>query len=124
MKKWLWIPIAGLLYFITPFLFESYAWMSSTPLKTNQISFMGQCSMLFPLIFILEYRILYRIFPTKSIASLVSFPLLTLFVSLLIGFMYLNFGSGFLDNSFLMLVSISSLILFSIGAFLSYKKGK
>ena len=124
MKKWLWIPIAGLLYFITPFLFESYAWMSNAALQTNQVSFMEQCSMLFPLIFILEYRILYRIFPNKSIGSLVSFPLLTLFLSLLIGFLYLNLESGLLDNSFLMAVSISNLILFGLGAFFFYKKEK
>jgi hypothetical protein len=124
MKKWLWIPIAGLLYLITPFLFESYASISAAPLQTNQVNFMEQCSMLFPLIFILEYRILYRVFPNESIASLVSFPLLTLLLSLLIGFLYLNLESGLLDNSFLMAVSISNLILFSIGAFFFYKKGK
>lgn len=124
MKKWIWIPIVLVFYFLIPFIFEGYAWMSSTPITVNQVGLMGQISILFPLIFILEYGVLYKIVSIKQTASLVIFPILVLLSSLVIGLFYLNSVGGLLDHSFLIVAFVSNFILFSIGAFLFYKKEK
>lgn len=122
MKKWIWIPFAVGLYFITPFLFESYAWISSEPLKIHQIGLLGQVALLFPLLFVLEYVLLYKLVALKQTAALIAFPILMLFISFFIGLLYVNWEGGFLDNTFLVVVAISDLVLFGVGAFFFYKK--
>ena len=124
MKKWIWIPIAIALYFLIPFMFEAYAEINGAPIIVNKVGLMGQLLMLFPLIFILEYGVLYKVISIKKIALLIGFPLLISLISFIIGFFYLNSVGGLLEHSFLIVVSISNLILFCMGAFLLYRKGK
>lgn len=122
MKKWIWIPIVIILYFLTPVLLESYTWISGTPLQTNQIGLVGQLSILLPLIFVLEYAVLYKLVSVKQITLLVLFPISMLLLAFMLGFFYLNSVNGLLDHSFLILVIISNLALFSIGTFFFYRK--
>ena len=122
MKKWIWIPIAIILYFLTPVLLESYTWISGTLLQTNQIGLVGQLSILLPLIFVLEYAVLYKLVSVKQITLLVLFPISMLLLAFILGFFYLNSVNGLLDHSFLILVTISNLALFSIGTFFFYRK--
>lgn len=122
MKKWIWIPLAIILYFLTPFLLESYTWISSSPLQTNQIGLIAQLSILLPLIFILEYGVLYKLISVKQITLLVLFPISMLLLAFILGFFYLNSVNGLLDHSFLILVTISNLALFGIGTFFFYRK--
>jgi hypothetical protein len=122
MKRWIWIPIAIILYFLTPVLLESYTWISSAPLQTNQIGLVGQLSILLPLIFVLEYIVLYKLISVKQITLLVLFPISMFLLAFMLGFFYLNSVNGLLDHSFLILVTISNLALFSIGTFFFYRK--
>jgi len=124
MKEWLWIPIAIVLYFLIPFIFEGYVKINNAPIIVNQVGVIGRILILLPLIFILEYGVLYKAVSIKQIALLIGFPILILLISFIIGFLYLNSVGGLLDTSFLIVVSISNLLLFSTGAFFFYKKGK
>ena len=121
MKKWLWIPIAIFLHFSIPFFLEGYVQISTTPIMTKEIGLIGRIYIILPLLFILEYFILFKIVNVKSIAILTVFPIIVFFISFFIGLLYLSYIGGWMDYRFLFVILASNLTLFTISA-LFYRK--